>query len=892
MPVSRDSAELAELDGNVNELRARSLIEIDGARITYNLNQKRSYSWTDPEEWIRARTLAYLIIEKGYPANRIKTEVRVPRRTPYDFADIVVFRDDNCKSPYVVSETKSDGQTSTSRRQAIEQVFGNANSLRAPYALYDEGCESVTFDVANFPSQERRKNRLGNRDALPEQYGQAAEYAIIAGSDDDISRVSFRELYNRIQRAHSAIWAGGRRDPLKAFDEWSKLLFAKVTDERTTATGKPRRFQVGANETTAAVASRIHALFRHSAQQDPTIFPSGTRIDLPDPKIYDIVAILQAISFTRTDIDAVGRAFENFFGSVFRGELGQYFTMRQLARFIVAALDIRATDFVIDPAAGSGGFLLETLLQVWQRVDNDFSGQPSTEVNHIKTEFALQRVYGIEIHETLARICKINLLLHHDGHTNVESDRSCLDSSFTLPRLQQWSGKYSRVVGNPPFGDAVKAGDRDTLGDNELPNFQIASGRKKVPSEQVIIERSIDLLEPGGRLGLIVPDGLLNNQGERSNCPQSRRWIARQGYIEAIVSLPDHAFRHSGAQNKTSIVFFRKFTSQEAGIFRRHFNASIDSGASVDEAIVDGHRAENHSVFMAEAADIGYLPTGVTSARNDLYSIDQETGHVDPHDKSTILGQFRVFRSAPLIYQGRLHPDCMAVPFAQLWSAHESRRIDPKYHLFKQQESNDAPEDWVTARIGDVMKRRMEQVNPELSPDELVQVMTISQDGEIRPRDAGKGRSPPEWLGMYFEDIPSQWFLARSGDLVFSSIDLWKGCIAVVPPEFDRALVTKEFPIYEIIDSRLSPDFLSALLRSRYYQRAFRAITTGHSNRRRTQTDDFENIEIAFPPTDQEQRELIEPILTSRKDIRESQESLRSAALRFDFAIEGGDAAA
>ena len=185
----------------------------------------------------------------------------------------------------------------------------------------------------------------------------------------------------------------------------------------------------------------------------------------------------------------------------------------------------------------------------------------------------------------------------------------------------------------------------------------------------------------------------------------------------------------------------------------------------------------------------------------------------------------------------------------------------------------------------------MEQVNPEWNPDEPVQIMTISQDGEIRPREAGKGRNPPEWLGMYFENIPSQWFLARAGDLVFSSIDLWKGCIAVVPPEFDGALVTKEFPIYEIIDSRLSPDFLSALLRSRYYQRAFRAITTGHSNRRRTQTGDFESIEIAFPPTDQEQRVLIEPILTSRKDIRESHKSLRSAALRFDFAIDGRDSA-
>ena len=140
---------------------------------------------------------------------------------------------------------------------------------------------------------------------------------------------------------------------------------------------------------------------------------------------------------------------------------------------------------------------------------------------------------------------------------------------------------------------------------------------------------------------------------------------------------------------------------------------------------------------------------------------------------------------------------------------------------------------------------------------------------------------------MYFEDSPSKWFSARSGDVVFSSIDLWKGCISVVPQDFDGALVTKEFPIYQIKDSRLSPEFLSALLRSRYYPRAFRAITTGHSNRRRTQTGDFENLEIAFPPTDEEQRALIEPILQAREGLRTGSESLRTAALRFDDIIDG-----
>ena len=485
------------------------------------------------------------------------------------------------------------------------------------------------------------------------------------------------------------------------------------------------------------------------------------------------------------------------------------------------------------------------------------------------------------------RICKINLLLHHDGHTNIESDRSCLDSMFSLPRLQEWSGKFSRLVGNPPFGDDIQAGDRDTLGDNALESFEVAEGRQEVPSEQAIIERSIDFLEPGGKLGLIVPDGLLNNQGGQSNCPQTRRWLARKGFIDAIISLPDHAFRHSGAQNKTSILLFRKFTAWEEQLFLERFEEAIENGADMDEAIVAGHEGNDHAVFLAEANQIGYLPTGVPIDANELYLLNEDGVHIALDGADTILGEYQAFKRSPSEYAGRLQPDCMPISFADLWNNHDSRRIDPKYHLFKWQESSHVPEGWVTARIGDVMRRRLAQVHPEHSPDQTVQVMTISQTGEIRPREAGKGRNPPEWLGMYFEDSSSKWFSARSGDVVFSSIDLWKGCIAVVPADFDRALVTKEFPIYEIVDCRLSPEFLSALLRSRYYQRAFRAITTGHSNRRRTQTGDFENIEITFPPTDSEQRALIKPILTSRKGLRMGSESLQTATQRFNNVIDG-----
>ncbi len=861
-----------------------------------------------------------MILDRDYPTNRIKLEVRVPRRTPNDFADIVVFRDDACLDPYVVVENKGADQPDRARNQWIEQLFGNATSLGANLALYDDSTTSILFRRDGYPPLERHANRLGLRTHLTKQYGDQPTFALIAGSDNDIEPQPPSVVESRTRRAHSAIWSGGKRDPLTSFHEWSKLLFAKVIDERTTPNGERREFQVGANETVASVANRIHALFAKGCRTDPSIFPSDIRIQLPDTKIAEVVRVLEDLAFTRTDVDSIGKAFEQFFSSIFRGGLGQYFTMRQLSRFTVAMLGVGPDDYAVDPTAGSGGFLLEILLQCWPRIDREFAGRPPGEILRLKQDFALAHVYGIELHDVVGRICKINLLLHHDGHTNIEANRSCLDSTFTTERLNPPRGKFTILVGNPPFGTDIKEGETDQLGENSLTNFKIAEGRQKIDSEQVILERSIDLLEPGGRLGLVLPDGLLNNQGEISNCPATRRLLARSGFIEAIVSLPDYAFRKSGAQNKTSILFFKKFTEAQRRAFERAFAPAVQSDRAESEAIVEAIlEAElNYNVFLAEANHVGYTPAGQPSRENDLYRSSEDEPLLAEQGES-ILGEWRRFKGDETAYDGRTSPDCMAVAFDELWHSHPSNRLDPKFHLFEREEERETPEGWITlplGGIGGVMRRRSEVLSklpaadasdghhdgvqadavherptPYLAattdPDAEFKVMTISQTGDIRERQAGKGRNPPRWMGTYFIDSPGSWYAARANDVVYSGIDLWKGCIAVVPPEFDKALVSKEFPIYEVTDRRLLPEFLQCLLRTRYYQRAFRAITTGHSNRRRTQEQDFEKLRISFPADPEKQRELIGEIQGARAQARDAASLLKRRMLALSDIIDG-----
>ena len=288
---------------------------------------------------------------------------------------------------------------------------------------------------------------------------------------------------------------------------------------------------------------------------------------------------------------------------------------------------------------------------------------------------------------------------------------------------------------------------------------------------------------------------------------------------------------------------------------------------------------------MAEANYIGYSSTGVLMEKNDLYR-GSAGGHLSDDQTGTILGEYRRFCADPDNYVPAIN-DCAGLDICSVWTAHESHRLDPKYHLFKVQEQQILPDGWISKKISQLMRRRESIVRPQESPETPVIVMTLSQTGDIRSREAGKGKNPPEWLGMYFEDSPSTWYEAQQGNLVYSSIDLWKGCISVVPEQFNGALVTKEFPIYEMLTDEIDPEFLAVLLRSRYYQRAFRAITTGHSNRRRTQTSDFESIEVCFPPDKEIQRSLIADVLEAKENQKHATESISTAMLRFSDIIDG-----
>jgi len=517
----------------------------DGGKIKYQTTGK-SYNFSDPEEKVRASFYIELIEKYKYLEKRLDTEVVVPRRTPSDSADIVVYEDDEQKKSYIVVECKKDGISQSEINQSIEQAFGNANSLRAKYAIVVAGNVRIAFDVAGFNPQERDKNIISD---IPIRYGKITKYKYKKGDETwDLQPADLKALQDKFQQCHDILWEGGKRNPAEAFDEMSKLMFCKIQDERfITPVDEYYQFQIGTYETSGEVAERIRKIYKKAREKEENVFESP--IKASDEIIYSIVEKLQGISLSKTDLDSKGKAFEKFLDRVFKGSMGQYFTPRTIVEFMVNLLEPSRYDKVIDPACGSGGFLLYAMDYVRKNVENRYSEQDARD---IWRDFALKKIFGIEINSQISRVAMMNMIIHEDGHTNIENNDALEDYDKFDKRKAIEPSKYSLLLTNPPFGANIKEQEHRYLNNFILGGKE--KKRKNQKTEILFIERCLDLLAEGGRMGIVLPDGVLSN----STLQYVRDYILDKAKILAIVSLPQSAFVPSGAGVKASLLFLEK----------------------------------------------------------------------------------------------------------------------------------------------------------------------------------------------------------------------------------------------------------------------------------------------------------------------------------------------
>ncbi|MDO8664958.1 MAG: N-6 DNA methylase [Candidatus Liptonbacteria bacterium] len=556
----------------------------DGAKIEY-LPSGHKENLNDPEEKVRAEYYFDLIEKYGYPATRLGVEITVPRRTPSDRADIIVYKDDQHKHPYIVVECKKDGITDSEFTQAIEQSFGNANSIRAPFAGTVAGNTKRFFDVAGHAPTERVDNVIAD---IPISYGKVEEFRYKKSDPNwDLKPIDQEDLKRAFQKCHDTLWAGGKRAPTTAFDEFAKIIFVKIRDEKKgRRAGDPYDFQVKTHESVESVYKRINAIYLEAKKIDPEVFKEDLKIE-PE-ELYSVVEHLQGISLDKTDLDTKGVAFEHFMEDFFKGKSGQFFTPRNIVSFAVKMMSIKNDNLVLDPACGSGGFLLHTLDEVRAQAKEYYPDEEKEQWRYWH-DFAQNNLFGIEINDSIARVAKMNMIIHDDGHTNVIGFDALNDiEKMTAKNPGFARNRFDFIVTNPPFGATVKRSEHPYL-----EKFALAKNGQKIRDNQkteiLFIERCIDFLKPEtGKIAIVLPDGILTNSGTQ----YVRDFIMERCQILGVVSMPIFAFAHFGAAVKSSLVFVRRKGIKE--------------------------KLGRYKIFMAIADHIGYDARGNTEPRNDL----------------------------------------------------------------------------------------------------------------------------------------------------------------------------------------------------------------------------------------------------------------------------------
>lgn len=568
----------------------------DMSRITY-IHQKKERNYNNPEEKVQAKTFLQLVIDYNYPVNRIKQFVPVTMGREVKEADIVVYEDDMCMSPHILVECKREEVSEAEYQQAIDQAYSYAFALPCDvkYVWVTSNIKSDYFEVdknLNTRNQLPDIPQFGVKNVASYKYVYEAQYLPEESGKQrffDLSVIDQSELTRRFKQAHEALWAGGQLNPSEAFDELDKLIFCKIWDERKPRRmGEPYDFQiitvpkeVEKDEDKRRLIEndnlykRVIALYEEGRKKDKEVFRDNIR--LTPEKIRTVVGYLESVNLGETDLDSKGRAFETFMGSFFRGNFGQYFTPREIVKFIVDVLPIEHDSKVLDTSCGSGGFLLYALNKVRNKATELYPNY-AKDVRQFDRwhkywhDFAEKNLFGIEISEQISRAAKMNMIIHDDGHTNVITSDGLVSDETIIEKTNNQGFKYGTfdfIITNPPFGSTVRQSEQAylktyQLGKKEEDWLAVAAPpqntRDGQSTEVLFIEQDYRFLKEGGYLAIVLPDGILTNSSMQYVRTQIEDWFR----VVAVVSMPQTAFMANGAGVKSSVLFLKKWTEKES----------------------------------------------------------------------------------------------------------------------------------------------------------------------------------------------------------------------------------------------------------------------------------------------------------------------------------------
>lgn len=543
----------------------------------------------DSREPIRQWLLNELITTYLYPKNWIGSQI-VPIEEKISTNIDNLFGLAVCTSdgdPFLLVSIDSPGK-STIAMEKLQLALENAIVTRL--GIFSDGSAAGTKII-------RKKSKNSEVEYIPDielyinpnRSGSALPYVAPSTENKKQNGKLLQKITKQVENlffdVHSIIRDIDGIHSDEALDELSKLLYVKMYDEERTSSNMPYKVQRWIYGTTEECATSIRRLYIEANEYDVRVFSLripgykrsrgvfDSQIKLSSPALAKVAEAFETYNISFSDFDVKGRAFQKLILPALRAGMGQYFTPDPVVKFMVKSLEPKHSELILDPFAGSGHFLTQSLKYC---KNNTKKGEEK-----LFNEFAFNKLHGIEKSETMVRIAMTDMRLHGDGHSNIR----CSDSLLDLNNYQDIQAEsFDVILTNPPFGSILGKEARSQLG-----AFELAQKRTRVPIEILGLERCVEFLQQCGRIGIVLPESIFVNQSTK----YVRTWIQSNLKIRAIISLPVETFAPFGANIRTKILFGRKWKVGE-------------------------DRVSSYKIFIAHSDNVGYDSSGNLKQDSDL----------------------------------------------------------------------------------------------------------------------------------------------------------------------------------------------------------------------------------------------------------------------------------
>lgn len=606
----------------------------DGMMLDYLTNNPIKET---PKELVRQKTLRALFHEYGISAEDMELDVKVKIDGKQNKIDIAIYEHgadhipENIRRIVICDKEPKKGKKSAVKMRDHDQAHKDLQLMEDimreqvgdKYVL--EKCQwGLWTNGIEFFFVEKEESRFDTKFIAVGDWPLADE---TLGSRDVASNAQLRTadremLLTAFRRCHNFIHGNEGMPKDAAFWQFLYLIFSKMYDERIG--NRDREFWASPTEQfddegRKRIRARITPLFEKVKKTYPEIFTGNEDITLSDRALAFMVSELAKYDFTRTEMDAKGAAYQEVVGDNLRGDRGQYFTPRGAIKLIVEMMAPQPHEKVLDPSCGTGGFLEQTLSfinkQLREKEAISLAAETTEEFISIQQqikEFAENNLFGCDFDPFLCRASQMNVVMASNAMANIYHMNSLeyphghlkgVDPAKKTIPVGDSSGKDGSVdviLTNPPFGSDIPVTDKQILEQYDLAyvwertengGFRKTERRKDAVSPEILfIERCVQWLKQGGRMGIVLPDGILGNPGDE----YIRWWLMQECWVLGCVDLPVESFIVEANVNiLTSLLFLKKKTDTEK------------------DAIAIGGEPE-YPVFMAVAEKVGFDRRGNT----------------------------------------------------------------------------------------------------------------------------------------------------------------------------------------------------------------------------------------------------------------------------------------